>query len=254
MATATRRRVPEFLIIGAQKAGTTSLHTYLCAHPQIAPPTAKEVHYFDLRYRLGGAWYRAHFPVRDPSQLSGESSPYYLYHPLVPSRVAQDLSDCKFIVLLRNPVDRAISHYHHAVAYGREPLPLREALEAEPARLAGEEEKILADPRYRSDAHQNYSYVARGRYIEQVKRWLGHLGRDRFLFLSAEELFVDPGRIIAESQAFLGLDTIPPEDLKPRNARSYMRVADETRDWLAATFSADNRALYELLGRDFGWD
>jgi hypothetical protein len=250
----SRRPLPDFLIVGAQKAGTTSLHQYLCAHPRVAPSLTKEVHYFDLGYDRGESWYRAHFdPPRRGDEVTGESSPYYLFHPLAPARAAADLPEARIIVLLRNPIDRAFSHHNHELSVGRETLPFEDALAREAERLAGEEERILADPRYLSAAHQRHSYLRRGFYAEQLERWFGRYDRDRFLVLSAEDLFAAPAEVVATTQRFLGLEPVVPDDLTPRNARSYDPLPAPTRARLRAEFAPRNERLYELVGRDFGW-
>lgn len=253
-ASASRRQLPAFLIIGTQKGGTTSLHEYLSEHPLVSPPTTKEVHYFDHAHRRGEGWYRAHFdPRRHPDEISGESTPYYLFHPMVPRLVARDLPDCKLIVIFRNPIDRAFSHHNHERALGFEDLPFEEAIAREPERLRGEEERILADPRCRSFPHQHHSYLARSRYAEQLERWLLHVDRSRFLILSSEDLFADPATTLAEAEEFLGLERDIPDDLTARNARSYAPIQADLRDRLREEFEPHNRRLYELVGRDFGW-
>ncbi len=253
--SASRRQLPSFLIIGSAKGGTTSLHEYLGEHPAVSPPLTKEIHYFDFNYGRGEGWYRAHFdPARRAEEISGESTPYYLFHPAVPERVARDLPGAKLIAILRNPIDRAFSQHNHERASGYEQLSFEQAIAAEPARLAGEEERLLDEPDYRSFAHQHHSYLARGRYAEQLERWFRHCERERLLVLSAEELFEDPAAVLTATQRFLGLEADLPADLRPRNARSYAPISDEARARLRAEFEPYNRHLYELVERDFGWD
>ncbi len=252
---ASRRPLPDFLIIGAQKAGTTSLHEYLCEHPLVSSSTVKEVHYFDLAYARGSGWYRAHFHLpRRAGGIAGEASPYYLFHPLVPARVAGDLPRARLIVLLRNPIERAYSQHNHERALGFETLGFEQAIGREPERLRGEEERIARVPGYASFAHQHHSYLARGRYAHQLERWFSRVERERMLVLSAEELFERPAEVVLEAQRFLGLEALPPADLTARNARSYAPLDDAVRARLRDAFRADNERLYELLGRDFGWD
>src|SRR5436189_26280 len=124
------RPLPDFLILGAQKAGTTALYAYLRWHPQVTGPSFKEVSFFDRHYARGERWYRAHLPVRRRAVV-GEASPSYLFHPLAPERVARMLPEARLIALLRNPVDRAFSHYQHEVALGREQLSFEDALAGE---------------------------------------------------------------------------------------------------------------------------
>lgn len=253
-ASASRRPLPAFLIAGVQKGGTTSLHEYLAEHPDVSPPVTKEVHYFDHAHHRGDGWYRAHFqPPAHAGEISGESTPYYLFHPLVPELVARDLPECKLVVILRNPVDRAFSQHNHERVLGYEDLPFEEAIAREPERLAGEEARILADPRYRSFSHQHHSYLSRSRYAEQLERWFRRVDRDRFLVLGSEDLFEDPGAAIATTQRFLGLRPVAPGDLSARNARSYSPIDDELRSRLNEELEPHNRRLYELVGRDFGW-
>src|SRR6187200_1451927 len=145
-ATARGRPLPDFLVIGAQKAGTTALYAYLRWHPGITGPSWKEVSFFDRHWWRGEAWYRGQFPLRAGGRLVGEASPSYLFHPLAPERARSLVPDAKLIALVRNPVDRAYSQYQHAVALGREPLSFEDALAAEDERLVGEVERLLADP------------------------------------------------------------------------------------------------------------
>jgi|SRR5690242_3518862 len=122
--------LPHFLIIGAQRCGTTSLFEYLARHPDVAPPSAKELHFFDSEYHKGDAWYRERFPSLRNGFITGEATPYYIFHPHTPTRVRDWNSKVKLIVLLRNPVDRAYSHYHHEVRLGTESLDFETALVA----------------------------------------------------------------------------------------------------------------------------
>ncbi len=186
-ATARLRPLPDFLILGAQKAGTTALYEYLRRHPGITGPRWKEVSYFDRHYARGRAWYRGNFPVRDGG-LVGEASPSYLFHPLAPERAAALVPGARLIAILRDPVERAYSHYQHELSFGREPLSFEEALEREEARMAGELERMLADPGYFSHAWWNFTYRSRGLYAEQLERWRAVFGPDRLLVLANEEL------------------------------------------------------------------
>ncbi len=253
--SAGSRPLPAFLIIGAQKAGTTSLHAYLCEHPRVLVPATKEVHFFDHEFHRGPGWYRAHFKrAAGAEMLGGEATPYYLFHPQVPDRAAALLPECRLIVVLRNPIDRAFSHHNHERALGYEQLGFAAAIAAEPNRLDGEEERLLADPAYRSFAHQHHSYLSRGRYAGQLERWFERFDRERVLILSAEELFAEPEGAVREAQKFLGLEPLRPADLSAKNARAYAPIDAEARAELREEFDPHNRRLYELVGRDFGWD
>ena len=205
-ATSAIRPLPGFLVIGAQKAGTTALYAYLRQHPAITGPSWKEVSFFDRHYARGEAWYRGNFPnsLRARGDLVGEASPSYLFHPLAPERVAGLVPEAKLIVLVRNPVDRAYSHYQHEVALGREPLSFEYAVAAEYERLRGEEGRLVADPSYFSHAWWNYTYRARGLYADQLERWLAVFPREQLLVVPSDDLSADPGAAYASVLAFLG--------------------------------------------------
>jgi hypothetical protein len=253
--TAAARPLPDFLILGAQKAGTTALYAYLRRHPSITGPSWKEVSYFDRHYARGEAWYRGNFPnvLRARRKLVGEASPSYVFHPLAPERVQALVPEARLVVLVRNPVDRALSHYQHEVALGREPLAFEEALAAEDERLRGEEERLVSDPHYFSRPWWSHTYKARGRYAEQLERWLAAFPREQLLIVPSEELLSQPEAMHARVLEFLGA---PPHRLEsyPRVfERQYAPMEPETRAQLAVEFAEPNRRLYELLGRDLGW-
>ncbi|MEW6241699.1 MAG: sulfotransferase [Chloroflexota bacterium] len=256
-ATTSLRTLPNFLVIGVMKGGTTSLFNYLSRHPQVSPPFRKEIKFFDIHYPQGLNWYRAHFPLRRKMRagtVTGEATPYYIFHPLAAQRVAQTLPQVKLIALLRNPVDRAYSHYNHMVRVGREPLSFEEALEKEDERLAGEVERITADPLYSTFKHLHYSYKARGRYAEQLKRWFEHFSRDAMLVLSSEELYTSPQAAYRKVIEFLGLSPWEPKEFRAFKQGVYEDIPSESRRRLAAYFKFYNEELRDDLGIDFRWD
>ena len=169
----TNNLIPHFLIIGAQKCGTTSLYNYLIQHPQVCAASQKNF-IFDIYFQKGLNWYYNQFPLIKLNKLiiTGEASPYYLFHPHAPKRIAKTLPNVKLIVLLRNPVDRAYSHYYHQVKMKTESLSFRQAIEEENKRLQPELIKMLENENYHSLPYQYYSYLARGRYIEQLQNWM----------------------------------------------------------------------------------
>jgi hypothetical protein len=261
-ATAAARPLPNFLIVGAQKAGTTALYSYLREHPALTGPPWKEVSFFDRHFWRGAAWYRGNFPNKlylrrirartGVEPIVGEASPSYLFHPYASERAAALVPDARLIALVRNPVDRALSHYHHEVALGREPLPFEQALEQEDNRMQGELER-MRDPRYFSHAWWNFTYQARGRYAEQLERWLALYPREQLLVVPSEDLLERPGETYGQVLEFLGA---PPHELEsyPRIfEREYADMDAPTRSRLREHYAGPNRRLYELLGRDLGW-
>lgn len=256
--TSHGRALPSFLIIGAQRCGTTSLYQYLGQHPQVASPLGKELQFFSTHHRRGVPWYRAHFPVVAPGSgvLTFEATPYYLFHPRAASRAAAVIPDARLIVLVRNPVDRAWSHHRHSVRLGVEGLGFEEALAREPERLRGEEDRLLADPGYASQRHRAFSYVARGRYAEQLEVWLRHFPRDQILVVRSEDLYLEPGLTYAQVLDFLGLARWTPPEFAvfTRSGAPSADMDPGTRSRLAEDFVPHNRRLSALLETDLGWD
>ena len=249
-ATMPLRVLPDFLVIGVMKGGTTSFFNYLARHPQINPPFRKEIKFFDIHYLQGLGWYRAHFPTRfkmKPGMVTGEATPYYIFHPTAPNRIAKVLPNVKLIALLRNPMDRAYSHYNHMVRVGREPLSFDEAIEKEAERLNGEEEKIIADPRYSTFNHLHYSYLARGRYIEQLQKWFAIFPREQMLILASEEIYTSPASAYRKAVEFLGLSAWEPNDFKIYKQGVYEEMPASTRNHLIDYYRPCNQRLYDCL-------
>ena len=253
-ATSRWRPLPDFLVLGAQKAGTTALYAYLRWHPGITGPSWKEVSFFDRHWWRGEAWYRGQFPLRSRGRLVGEASPSYLFHPLAPERVRSLVPEARLVALVRDPVARAYSHYQHEVALGREPLSFEDALAAEPSRTQGEAERLVADPRAFSRAWWDHTYVARGRYAEQLERWLEVFPREQLLVVPTEDLGERPAETYAAILAFLGAEAHELGEYPRIFGREYAEMRPETRAALTQTFAEPNRRLEALLGRELGWD
>jgi hypothetical protein len=264
VATHRYRDLPDFLIVGAQRCGTTSMYTYLEHHPAVVPAVmTKGVHYFDVNHRKGDAWYSSHFPTRrykafasrraGERVVTGESSPYYLFHPAVPARVAATIPDVRLIVMLRDPVSRAYSQYQHEKARGFETASFEDALEMEEERLAGEASRLSVDPYYYSFEHQHHSYVARGIYVEQLRRWLDVFPSSQILVVDSGNLFRETDRSYREVIAFLALRDHTLKRYPTMNAHRYPPMSDKARNFLERVFSQPNRELVDLVGRKFSW-
>jgi len=261
--TAGSRLLPDFVIISVERGGTTSLYRYITTHPCVDPAFRKEVHYFDLNFTQGLSWYRAHFPTRWRAAwvsfrrrhrlLTGEASPYYLYHPHVPDRIYQTLPEVRLIALLRNPVERAYSHYQLNRRQGKEPLSFDEAIESEEERLRGEYQRLVQDPTYYSDNHYRFGYLTRGVYVDPLTRWREHFPAERLLVLRSEDLYRDPRETLFQVNRFLGLPEWEPDHFKPYNQKPYSDIDPKMRQKLLDYFEPHNRRLYEYLGCDFGW-
>ena len=250
------RALPNFIIIGVQKGGTSTLFELLKEHPRIQTSVFKEVHYYDFQYQRGKKWYRSFFPVRskDKDMLYGEASPYYFFHPLVPERIYKDNPNIKLILLLRDPADRAYSHYQMERRKGREKLKsFEEAISKERERVQRGSE-IIADGKKAYDHnHHVYSYLARGRYDEQLKRWLQYFKREQLLILKSEDFFASPHDCLERVYKFLNIPVVFPKDLQVRNQGTYNPVETETMKHLRDYYKPHNEELSQFLGENFRW-
>lgn len=212
-----------------------------------------ETHFFDYNFTKGTSWYEAQFPPRpQPDHLIGDKSPYYLFHPMVPERVHSLYPHVKLIVILRNPVDRAYSHYWHVVDRDEEDFSFRKAVLAEKGRLKGEVKK-LKDPAYYSPEHHRHSYVARGIYVKQIKRWLSFFPREQMLILSSDDLRHNPQEVMDRVFAFLGLPSYTPKKFTDGHRR-YRPMNPKMRKRLSEYYRPYNQQLEELLGMKFNWE
>ncbi len=269
VVTSDFRPLPDYLIIGTHRGGTTSLHQYLQQHPCVGPnfprvQNVKGVRYFDENFFRGIDWYRSHFPTvayrRYLRQLhggpvvTGEASPYYLFHPAAAERAARVVARAKIIVLLRDPIERAHSHWKRERRDGTEPLEsLEDAIAAEPARLEGEVERILSDDHYYSYAHENFSYITQGLYLDSLRRWLEHYPREQVHIEVSERFLEDPQAVYDRVLQFLGLPPFSLRDAKPWNVTAQ-RLEPDVRRRLSARLAPHNRRLEQFLGTELGWD
>jgi hypothetical protein len=269
LGTAGLRPCPDYLIIGAKRGGTTSLHNYLLGHPGVLGlfPQArgkKSTDWFFPSDDRPERWYRSHFhttPYRSVVQrrlgyrpIGGEASPYYVWDPRIAPRIRRTIPDVKAVMLLRDPVERAWSHYWERKVNGHEPLSFRDALDAEDDRTAGELERMLAEPDYYSAAYDYYAYRQRGLYLPQIRNWLEHFPREQLLLLVSEEMYADPQGCFDQVCAFLGIPNapLPPKDPK-YNSLQQGELDPELRDRLAGDFAPANAELAEFLGRPLPW-
>lgn len=267
LVTADARMTPAVLVVGAQRSGTTTLFRLLSEHPQLMRPTSKKgTGYFDDEHHRGPRWYRAHFPLRAlarrrerrlglpaDSVRTFEVSGFYLVHPLAAERIARELPGVQVVALLRDPVDRALSAHRHESRRGYEDLPFAEAVAREPERTAGEIERLGSEPGATSEALRHHAYLARGRYAEQLRRFVDALGPDRVHVVDADDFFADPvGEVLRLEQA-LGLQEWRPTFVDQWNPTSGEALGPAERAELAEYFEPHDEALEELTGRRPAW-
>ncbi len=259
-ATWKLRCKPQFLIIGAQKSGTTSLFYYLKQYPGLVPAIYKEIHYFDGglhpaadNFKAGEKWYRAQFPLRilHSNEIPFEASPNYIFNPNTSQRVYKYAPNMKFICLLRDPTERAISHYFHERRLGREPLSIAEAFRTEEERL----NDVIKNQNYKSPSFIQYSYKSRGIYIHQIKKYLEYYNIEQFCIINSERFFKNPHDVLEEISRFIGLKrSYKISDLSPKNVGSNKeKVSPEIYQMLNEYFRPYNEALFALINKRFPW-
>jgi hypothetical protein len=229
----------DFAVIGAQKCGTTALWNYLRNHPQIARSERKELHYFDSCSETQTKKYfqanESFQPGFDRSQLHGDFTPSYLFHPFAVSRLIGHNPDVKCIVLLRDPVERAFSHWRMQIARNIETLSFSDAIRSGRSRIMG----ISPD----EPAFRQFSYVERGFYGQQIERLLSQVHRDNCLFLSFRDLRSRPQSLIDEVCGFLRIERI---DLIENNAIDF----SFNSNLIEPINSNDSNYLFELYLND----
>jgi hypothetical protein len=263
-ATSGQRQLPSFIMVGAQRAGTTSLYRALQSHPLVHSASFhKGVNYFDVNYHRDFSWYRGHFPTTaslrarhrglagDP--VTFEASGYYMFHPCAPERLARHLPDVRLVAMLRDPVERAYSAWKHEHARGFETESFERALDLEDERLEGEVERMVADPTYQSFSHRHHAYRRRGQYAEQLLRLRDHLPADQVHVVDSEAFFEQPETTFAAVLDFLGLPAVMPERFDRWNGRPSSPMSAATREQLRDHFAPHDRALAGLVGREPAW-
>jgi len=250
------RAMPDFLIIGTQKGGTTSLYRYLSRHPNIKPNyVVKELSFFDQYYQRGIPWYKSHFPKRKENYLYFEATTHYIFHPHTPKRIKKHLPNIKIIVLLRDPIFRAFSSYQHQVRAGREALSFDEAIRLEEDRIKDEELKIVKNEDYYSYNFQHFSYLERGMYAKQIKNWLHYFPMNQFIFLKSEDFYSNTRNSLEKVCNFLDIESIEFDVKRKYNSVSYdEKMSPKTIQYLKDHFYKSNLELIEILGKDFSWD
>jgi hypothetical protein len=239
------RMTPNFLIIGVQKGGTSSLFYYLKYHPQVRRPIKKEMHFFNTHYSKGLKWYKAHFPLKSKNKLTGEASPDYIFHPLSAERVRQLNPDMKLIILLRNPVERAYSAYQMNRRLGVDPRStFQEAVDFE----LSHHDKFANQY---NDAKHNFFYLERGKYAAQLSVWLNHFPKEQFLVINSQSFFENTSDELLKIYSFLKIDPVLPPTYKPMNVGNYPTLSKKLSANLRQYLESDLSILKEKWNIEF---
>ncbi|MGK2955522.1 MAG: sulfotransferase domain-containing protein [Solirubrobacterales bacterium] len=263
-STARWRVLPDFIVIGVHKGGTTSVYEYLAQHPQVVPAFEKELQYFTSFFDNDERSYRAKFPNvarmgavrrRAGRAATGEASPSYISNPRAPARVRAMVPEARLVLLLRNPVDRAVSAFHH----NKKKTPwedlatFSEAVDRELGELSDELELVLADDSRSLEEYLHHCYLRRGVYLEQIKWWHAHFPPEQLLILQYERLSTSPEALLLEIEQHLGLEPWVPDELERFNTNTYPDLEDDLRRKLVEYFAPHNEELFEYLGERFDW-
>ncbi|MEX1053801.1 MAG: sulfotransferase domain-containing protein [Nitrosopumilaceae archaeon] len=255
---------PDYLIIGVARSGSTSLYQYLIQHPDVGPALTKQIHFFDRYFDRGIEWYKVCFPfiwnkfyrknILKKNFVTGEATVHYIMHPLAPKRISKIIPNVKLIVMLRNPIDRAYSHYKMEYDGKNETLSFEEAIKQEEKRLEGEFEKLERVENYFSLEYPHHAYLTSGIYIDQLKRWMQYFPKEQFLILKSEDFSHNPSVIYNQILEFLNLPKFELPEYKRLHEKIYEKMNPDTRRKLIEFFRPYNEQLYSLLNRNFHWD
>jgi len=259
------RVLPDFLIIGVPRAGTTSLYNYLTEHPSIYPALWKEINYYSELYDNGITWYKAHFAsnqfktyiekIKKKKFLTGEATPNYFYHPLAPKRIHKIIPKVKLIVLLRNPVDRSHSHYWQSIRKHRESLSFKEAIHKQLELPQVYKESIDADTNMKTYFNPGNLYIAGGLYLDYIKNYLKIFPKKQFLILRSEDLYDNAQNVLNTVTDFLDVERSSLKKAIKYNFHADQAKMDETtRKKLLEFFKPHNEKLYKYMNVNFGWD
>ena len=259
------RILPDFLIIGGQKCGTFSLFKYLTSHPNVFSPSIRDIYFFDVNsnYYKGKNFYRKFFPtifqktycikLKKTKFFTGEATPTYIFHPHAPKRIFETIPSVKLIALLRNPIDRAYSHYQMSYRRGREKQNFESAIKFEKENFKEEFQKMLDNEDYYNFEFRNRAYLERSIYVDQLKLWYEIFPKEQILVLKAEDLFQKSQEIYNKTLSFFDLPSYKLTEFKKFNASDYKGLDNKLRNELSEFFKPHNERLYKFLGRDFGW-
>ncbi len=243
---------PNFLIIGTGKSGTTSLYSYITQHPQVLPAIKKEIYFWSRHFDKGIDWYLAHFPLipEGTNFVTGEATPTYINSRHTPARLFNFFPKIKLIIILRNPVYRAVSHYYHEVRIKMENKSLSEAIYSQLERLKKMSESKL------KEAYWNHIsfYISYGVYIEFIQKWMAIFPREQFLILKSEDFYQEPANTMEQVFKFLDLPKYQLKNYQKFNSGSYPPIPESIYSTLNDYLQPYNQRLEEYLGIDLNWN
>lgn len=240
--------LPNYIVIGETKCGTTSLYKYLLKHPNIQDTfgngegydetyRTKELRFFDKFYGRGIEWYKSLFPDPKPGYITGEATPMYMYRTLVARRISEHVPNVKLIVVLRDPVDRFISQFYHNFKW-----------------VPGFAERYPNIKVYLNTViDPDYYILEKGMYYYSLLKWMVYFRKEQFFVFSSEEMFSHPQLAYNKLVKFLGLNDFEVNEFKKFRVNEYSTVEPEIIEELTEFYRLSNQKLFTLVGKEFNW-
>ena len=253
--TASSRVLPDFIIVGTVRSGSTSLYYNICEHPSVLSAAYDEIGFFDSNYHLGINWYRSMFPTIKEMEnverktgfaITGEDTPFYLWKEEAAKRIFEMNGDTKIIGIFRNPVDRAYSNYNLAVRSKTEKLTFEEAVD--------EEIGFLKNHSFRESVDNKRSYLAKGIYENQIKIWFELFPREQIHLLSTEDMQKNPEETLQKAFRFLEIPDYIIKNPQKQKAAEYKKMNNETREKLVNFYKQHNKRFFKTIQKKYDWD
>jgi len=254
--TASSRVLPNFIISGTVRSGTTSLYYNICEHPSVLPANYDEIGFFDSNYHLGINWYRSMFPTEKEMEqvkketnfaITGEDTPFYFWKKEAAERIFEKIPDSKIIIIFRNPVDRAYSNYN---------LGIREVLEEKLSfeDAIDDEMNFLDNHSFRESVDRKRSYLSKGLYDEQIKIWFNIFPKEQIHILSTDDMQKDPKESLLKIFRFLQIPDYTLKTPQKQKAAKYKKMNDKTRERLLNFYKPHNEKFFQTIQKRFDWD
>ena len=250
------RSEPDFLIIGSQKAATTTLHSYLSKNTNIQSSKIKETQFFNMNYDRGIKYYKSCFPIKRNDKLTFETTPDYIDHPLAPKLCHQLLPNVKLIVTLREPVERAFSHFNFVQGYSNEEkeISFEEGLKLEQTRINKAFDLIYSDRYNSARMFSNYGYLRKGEYANHIINWLEYYPIENFHFVDFKDIINDINAVTHKICNFLKIPFQEVSQQKKMNVTKYnSEIKKETYFKLKSHYQEYNKRLFQLIQTELDW-
>tara|TARA_B110000196_G_C21089062_1_gene636591 strand:+ start:372 stop:1208 length:837 start_codon:yes stop_codon:yes gene_type:complete len=253
--TASTRVLPNFIIVGTVRSGTTSLYYNICEHPSINSAAYDEIGFFDSNYHLGMNWYRSMFATEKKMNsikketgyaITGEDTPFYFWKKEVVERIFKVLPDVKIIAIFRNPVDRAYSNYNLGLRAKTEKLTFENSID--------EEITFLDEHTFRESIDRRRSYLSKGIYEKQIRLWLDVFPKEQIHILSTEDMQKNPQDTILKIFKFLNLSEYNIKNPQKQKQVEYQKMNEQTRKRLINFYKPYNEKFFEIIEQKFEWN